>query len=110
MDAAVHAARAWTTRAKGDKSKGLLKLDFKNAFNTIDRARALRASRERFPGVARWAQWTYARPAYLFFGDHILASEAGVQQGDPLAPLLFAAAVQPMLERLEQVKETPSGG
>lgn len=101
VDAAVHAARAWTTRSRGDASKGLLKLDFKNAFNTVDRARALGASRERFPGVARWAQWVYARPAKLFFGEHILASAAGVQQGDPLGPLLFAATIQPMLERLK---------
>jgi len=41
-----------------------------------------------------------ANPGSLekFFGDTCLSSEAGVQQGDPLGPLLFCLALQPALQ------------
>ena len=34
------------------------------------------------------------------FGSRTIASESGVQQGDPLGPLLFALALQPVLREL----------
>ena len=49
------------------------------------------------PGLARWAEWCYGRPSKLFFDGAIIKSEVGVQQGDPLGPLLFALALQPVL-------------
>jgi len=45
---------------------------------------------EDFPEIAPWVHWCYSQPAELLFRNrHILAS-AGVQQGDPLGPLLFS--------------------
>ena len=37
-----------------------------------------------------WVQWSYHCAAELRFGTHRLSSTAGVQQGDPLGPLLFS--------------------
>ena len=34
----------------------------------------------------------YARASLLSFGDHLLLSDEGAQQGDPLGPLLFCAS------------------
>ena len=34
------------------------------------------------------------------FGDHVIPSQAGVQQGDPLGPLMFSLAVHPLVLRL----------
>ena len=38
---------------------GLLKIDFKNAFNLIDRDVFVRASSQMFPGLERWTRWCY---------------------------------------------------
>ena len=35
----------------------------------------------------------YATPSNLFFGKEVLLSKEGVQQGDPLGPLLFSLAI-----------------
>ena len=88
---------------RGGPNKGMLKLDFGNAFNRVSREHALREVRERFPEVARWTQWCYAKPSVLQLGDHSLWSAAGVQQGDPLGPLLFAAALHPVVAGLSDL-------
>ena len=58
-DSAVHTVRQWSQRNSGNSSKVIVKLDFENAFNTIDRAAALSELRTQFPSLARWAQWCY---------------------------------------------------
>ena len=37
------------------------------------------------------------------FDTHEVNSAAGVQQGDPLGPLIFAAAIQPLALRLKEL-------
>ena len=46
------------------------------------------------------ASSAYACPSLLFCGDHTLLSAEGVQQGDPLGPLLFCITIQPLIQRL----------
>ena len=99
-EAAVHAVRAWLDRHSHSQNKVLLKLDFENAFNTISRDHVLSAVRSHFPALARWTAWCYGTASSLQFGTTILQSACGVQQGDPLGPLLFAAALQPLAEEL----------
>ena len=96
-EAAVHTARQWMQRRSGHATDVFLKVDFHNAFNTVDRAALLREVRLRLPGLAPWAEWCYGRHSRLLFHKEALTSEAGVQQGDPLGPLLFALALQPAL-------------
>ena len=95
-EAAIHTLRAWVGRHAGSTDSVAVKVDFQNAFNTISRDAVLREAREPFPAVARWVTWCYQCPTNLQFGDAILQSSTGVQQGDPLGPLLFSAGVQPL--------------
>ena len=37
----------------------------------------------------------------LFCGDQVLLSAEGVQQGDPLGPLLFCITIQPLIQNLQ---------
>ena len=96
-EAAVHSSRHWVHAYRNNPDKVFLKLDFVNAFNTVHRATVLREVRLRLPAMAPWAEWCYSHHTKLLFQGEALTSEAGVQQGDPLGPLLFALALQPSL-------------
>ena len=93
----------WCQRNQASEGKVLFIADFENAFNTVDRGRFLREVRHHMPGLARWAEWCYGRPSNLFFEGATLKSEVGVQQGDPLGPLFFALALQPVLTELSSI-------
>ena len=97
----VRVARQWFQRNTGDHDRALLKVDFENAFNTIDRTAFLQACRHQFPGLSPWVEWCYAEPTLLQFGSRTINSESGVQQGDPLGPLLFSLALQPLLASIK---------
>eukprot|EP00435_Cladocopium_sp_Y103_P009537 s556_g2.t1 len=73
-EAAVHAARHWHDRNKGQSRKVLVKLDFKNAFSVPASCSGFR------------------RLSVSSFGS----------LGDPLGPLLFACALHPLAIDLRQ--------
>ncbi|CAE7483229.1 unnamed protein product [Symbiodinium natans] len=100
-EAAVHTVRAWLQRHHATAGHVMVKLDFTNAFNNVDRRAVLEAVAAAFPGLARWTAWCYGQPAQLRFGaSTTLQSAGGVQQGDPLGPLLFATALHQLAQEL----------
>ena len=96
----IHTVRAWTQRNGAAANKVLLKLDFANAFNRISRHHVLESATVQFPGLARWVTWCYQEPSALRFGTAVISSAGGVQQGDPLGPLLFATAIHQLTQEL----------
>ena len=83
-----------------------LKTDVKNVFNSIDRAHLLCQVSRSFPDIYQHVQQMYAGFGSLIFvqdstSPTIINSEEGVHQEDPLGPVLFATAIQPILSKLQ---------
>ncbi|GJZ38734.1 putative reverse transcriptase domain-containing protein [Tanacetum coccineum] len=86
---------------RGDEM-GLLMLlvDFKNAFNLVDHEVMLQEVRTHCPAISRWVEFCYSTLARLYYGEHTLRSYQGVQQGDPLRPLLFSLVLHPLVSKI----------
>ena len=52
--------------------------------------------------MAAWLECCYGAQPLLHLEDHTILSCCGVQQGDPLGPLAFALAFQPIVERIRR--------
>ena len=78
----------------------VLLIDLRNAFNCLRRDTLLQQVASKAPHLLPWVHSCYAYPSHLFFGSQRLRSTTGVQQGDPLGPLLFSLTIQPILDSL----------
>ena len=83
----------------GDDSL-ILKVDFRNAFNGVSRDAMLALTRKYFPRLFRWVEWCYANTSILTFDAWEILSCEGVQQGDPLGPLLFPLVLQEVVKKI----------
>lgn len=101
LEAAIHASRYYIQEHHQNTDLCLLKVDFTNAFNEVNREVFLDRVQEDLPELFGWTNWCYSRPANLFFGDHRITATGGVQQGDPLGPLLFSLVLSDLLRSLD---------
>ena len=103
-EAVVHATRATiNSEVVPPEQRWCLQVDFKNGFNNIDRSHMFAEVRRRFPQLSRWVESCYGQATHLNFGSSTILSTTGVQQGDPLGPLLFSLTEHPVVERLQEV-------
>jgi hypothetical protein len=98
-EAAVHALRRYVDQMPDDFV--VVKLDYSNAFNSLRRDSLLEAVAKDLPELYRFAYDSYANYPILQHGTYSITSEEGPQQGDPLGPLEFCLAVQPLLKSLQ---------
>ena len=87
------AARAFVQSPVVPENNMLVKLDMINAFNTVRRDHFLEVCSSRAPSLLRLESTAYATSSHIVIGNETILSETGVQQGDPLGPVLFALAV-----------------
>ena len=80
----------------------LLQSDLVNAFNLADRNAAFREVSRLFPEILTWVTTCYGQPSLLLFGTTTILSERGFHQGDPLAGLLFALVLQPLVDKIKE--------
>ena len=85
-EAAAHATRLYV-RQEHSPDQILLKIDMKNAFNSISRDALLATVFAKNPLMYNYTEAAYAKLSFLFYGDKIILSEEGAQQDDPEGPL-----------------------
>src|SRR6201995_5329778 len=73
-------------------------LDLSNAFNSVRRDVVLHAAGPHRPHPVPFASPAYGSASVLWAGDSHIMSAEGVQQGDPLGPLLFCLALDAPLK------------
>ena len=78
-----------------------ISVDLKRAFDFLRLGLQLQGLADYAPTLLKWFTWAYARPSPIFYdGERVGLSVTGVRQGDPLAPLCFSVAIQPLLLKI----------
>jgi hypothetical protein len=99
-EAAIHTTRTFVNNDQ-NRGKVLLKLDFKNAFNSVERDCILKEVQFHTPLLYPYLYQCYRNPSTLFFGNHLISSSVGAQQGDPCGPMIFSLAIRPIILSLD---------
>ena len=87
VEAAAHSARLYLRNLKPEQV--LMKLYVRNAFNSLRRDKMLSAVQVLAPTILPFVHSAYSNTSFLFWDDKSIQSCEGIQQGDPLGPLLF---------------------
>ena len=82
---------------------GVLMVDAKNAFNSINRVAGLWNARYLWPRCSRYLFNTYRGHSSLWINGHPdpLYSKEGVTQGDPLSMCFYAVSLMPLIRQLK---------
>ena len=97
----IHGIRNCVDQHWGDDDFAVLKVDLKNAFNLVSRQAFLDECAFVFPNLLPWAFWCYGVHSILWHPMGHLSSKSGVQQGDPLGPLLFALVLHKVISAID---------
>ena len=96
----IHGLRGCVDEHWHDADFAVLKIDLHNAFNQVSRQAVLDACGLHFPELLPWSSWCYGQHSALWHPLGTITSEIGVQQGDPLGPLLFCLVLQQVVSTI----------
>ena len=96
-EAAIHVIRSIFSQ---EETEAVLLVDAANAFNCINREAFIHNTKIICPSLATFVENCYNHPSRLFIlgGSEIKSSE-GTTQGDPVAMLIYAIAIIPLILR-----------
>ena len=97
----AHALRGCIEEHWMDEDFVVLKVDMWNVFDMVSRQAVLDEWAAIFPELLPWVSWCYGTHPLLWHPLGRISSESGVQQGDPLGPLLFALVLQKLVSSLD---------
>ena len=112
-EAAIHAL--WTIFQQ-EETEAVMLIDVSNAFNSINRKAFLHNVKVICPSIATFTNNCYCSPARLFVvGGTEIQSAEGTTQGDPIAGLVYAIAIIPLILRTvadlqENASDTKAAG
>ena len=86
----------FVTTYASDKDACVVTVDLRNALNSLKREAVVQAVKDTPLSV--YTLWAYGTHPQLRFGNAIIYSATGVQQGDPAGPVLFAFALDKALQ------------
>ena len=86
-----------------EEKKVVLKIDFKNAFNSLRRRDVILSKvKEHVPSLYKMAWQAYSKESNLYFnGTDVIGSKEGIQQGDPLGPFYFALGILSLMKSMK---------
>ena len=105
IEATIHAM----SKAYHDTtSEALLLVDADNAFNSLNRANALKNIQSLCPPFYNFLNNTYKSPSkmYVSNSEEVILSQEGTTQGDPDAMHMYAISTRPIIDQLHEVCDT----
>ncbi|XP_073944805.1 uncharacterized protein [Choristoneura fumiferana] len=91
-EAAIHATRSFVFTGEAAGAV-VVKVDIKNAFNSVERDVILKEVLNKVPSLYPFLHQCYHKTSHLYFNGSLVSSQVGAQQGDPLGPLVFCLAI-----------------
>ena len=79
----------------------VFKVNILNAFNMVSKQAVLNECATFFPELLPWVSWCYGSHSSLWHLMGQVSSQSGVQQGDPLGPMLFALVLHKLVTSIE---------
>lgn len=101
-EAAVHALNQLYNEGA---TEGVITVDARNAFNTLNRKAALTNALHLCPSLATVLINTYRSDPPLFIEGETIISKEGTTQGDPLAMAMYAIGTLPLIQHLEDASD-----
>jgi hypothetical protein len=78
-------------------------LDLQNAYGRCLRQTTIDSVVDKLPGMARFIVTVYTQAGHLYYEDHVFSLTFGVDQGDPLAGLLFSLTLHTFFLKVHNI-------